>query len=371
MKILFVGDVSNLHNTLSHALKGMGHDCIVITNGNSWQQTDKDISLVRKAGTFGTVKYFLDLSRALLNMRGYDIVHIIAPHFLTLRPEKLAKVLAYLKRYNKHVFYSACCTDYYYLTACHDGNTFKYSDFLIGDTPSPYVQSPEWNEHSHWNLPEVVEYQKHFVNQVDGIVACLYEYYMSYNGIAPQKLCYAGIPIDTRELKLKNIGNTPDKVRFFIGIQKAKNILKGTDRMLDALKRVCERYPSMCEMVVAENVPYKQYVEMMRSSHVILDQLYSYTPATNALIAMAQGLVAVSGAEPEYYKFINEPINQPIINVSPLKEDDIYNKLEWLVLNKNYIPNLALMSRDFVVKHNDSRLVAQRHINFWNKFITK
>ena len=56
---------------------------------------------------------------------------------------------------------------------------------------------------------------------------------------------------------------------------------------------------------------------MMRSSHVILDQLYSYTPATNAMLAMAQGIVAVTGAEPEFYDFIDEHDNRPIINAVP------------------------------------------------------
>ena len=106
---------------------------------------------------------------------------------------------------------------------------------------------------------------------------------------------------------------------------------------------------------------------MMNSSHVMLDQVYSYTPATNALTAMAKGMVTVSGAEPEYYDFIGEHNNRPIINVNPLVEDDIYHQLEWILKNKHEIPRLSRMSRDFVVTHNDSHVVAQRHLDFWNK----
>ena len=49
----------------------------------------------------------------------------------------------------------------------------------------------------------------------------------------------------------------------------------------------------------------------MRQSHLLLDQLYSYSPATNALQAMAMGVVAASGAQPEYYEYIGNPAERP------------------------------------------------------------
>ena len=107
----------------------------------------------------------------------------------------------------------------------------------------------------------------------------------------------------------------------------------------------------------------------MRASHVILDQLYSYTPATNALIAMAQGLVAVSGAEPEYYALIGETANRPIVNVNPAIAGDIDHQLEHIILNKSRLPQWSRQSRDFVVKRNAAPVVAQRHLDFWNQLL--
>lgn len=368
MKILFVGDASNFHNTLAHALKDMGHTCVVISDGSLWQKTDRDINLSRNPGTFGTVKYCLDIIAALPKMRGYDIVHLVNPHFLELRPDKIKKVYSYLKKHNGKVFLSALGTDLQYIRACKDGRIFRYSDYMLGDKPSPYMLSPESAKQDEWFNPECVNYNDFFLKNIDGAIACLYEYYMSYKTVIPERLGYAGIPIDTQEHQPHFIESEPTKVRFFIGIQKKRSVLKGTDRLLAALKRVCERYPDKCEMMIAENVPYKEYVKMMNSSHVLLDQIYSYTPATNALIAMAQGMIAVSGAEPEYYDFIGETSNHPIININPLVDDDIDRKLEWIIQNKHALLELSRMSRDFVLKHNDSRIIAKRHIDFWNKF---
>ena len=371
MKILFIGDASNFHNTLAHALRDMGHTCVVASDGSRWQKNDRDIDITRKSGKLGAIGYMVDIIRKLPQMKNFDIVHFVSPHFFHLRPNKLIPFFKYIKKHNQHVFHSAISTDHQYVKTCYDGKTFRYSDYLIGEKTSPYMKSHEGKAQHQWLSSEVADYNEYFIKNIEGTIACLYEYYVSYKDIIPHKLGYAGIPIDTRSLKPNFIENEPDKVRFFIGIQKDRTILKGTDRLLDALKRVCEQYPNQCEMLVAENVPYKEYVKMMLSSHVILDQIYSYTPATNALIAMAQGLVAVSGAEPEFYDFIGETENKPIINISPMIENDIHNKLEWIIQNKHELPRLSRMSREFVVKHNDSHLVAQRHIDFWDKIISK
>ena len=122
-------------------------------------------------------------------------------------------------------------------------------------------------------------------------------------------------------------------------------------------------------MVVATRMPYHEYTSLMRHSHVILDQLYSYTPATNALIGMAQGLVAVSGAEPEYYDLIGERDNRPIVNVNPLVEGEIEAKLEEIIARKAELPTWAERSRAFVEKHNAAPVVAQRYLDFWNKLL--
>ena len=166
MKILFLGDVSNYHNTLAHALRSKGHECVVASTGCSWQRIACDIDITRKDGLLGTASFAAKLPYLLGKMRNFDIVHFVSPHFLTLKPSKLAQVLAYLKQHNRYLFYSACCTDYSYLTTCHDGTTFRYSDFLIGNEPSPYVQSHEWQQHNHWDNPEVVNYHNHLFKDI-------------------------------------------------------------------------------------------------------------------------------------------------------------------------------------------------------------
>lgn len=371
MKILFAGDASNMHNTLARQLRRMGHHAVVASDGSRWMDTGRDINLFRRPGRWGAMRYVFDIVGALPRMTGYDVVQLSSPIFLRLRPERIKWIFDYLKRNNHHVVLSALSTDVTYYKACHDFHTYRYSDYMIGDKPSPYVDSDEYRaqQQENWRKPFMRRYNDYVLSNIDGVVACLWEYYAAYQSINYTPLAYAGIPIDTEALTLRPLDSEPEKVRFFIGIQPDRTIIKGTDRLLAALKRIYERHPDKCEIDVVQSLPYAQYTQRMREAHVILDQLYSYTPATNALIGMAQGLVAVSGAEPEYYDLIGELDNHPIVNVSPLIERDIETQLEHIIANKALLPEWSRRSRKFVEKHNAAPVVAQRYLDFWESLI--
>lgn len=371
MKILFAGDASNLHNCLAQQLRQMGHEAVVASDGSRWMDTRRDIDLSRRDGMLGTLRYLYDIKRALPKMTGYDIVEIASPIFLRLKPHRIAKVFDFLKANNRRVVLSALATDKVYYDACHDGHTFRYSDYMLGDQPSPYVHSSEYvlQQQDNWKAPFMSEHSRHILDGIDGAVACLYEYYVAYRPVLGDRVAYAGIPIDLEALPFRPLDKSPDKLRLFIGIQRDRHIIKGTDRLLAAMKRVHDRYPGLTELDVVENLPYDEYTRRMRQSHVIVDQLYSYTPATNALIGMAQGLVAVSGAEPEFYDLIGETFNKPVINVSPLVEGDIDRNLSWLVENRDKMPQMARDSRAFVEKHNAAPVVAQRYLDFWSSLL--
>lgn len=371
MKILFVGDASNLHNCLAHALRDLGHTAVVASNGSHWMNTERDINLKRNPGKIGAVRYVLDVLRALPKMRDFDVVQTCGHIFLDLKPGKVRRVFDFLKRHNRSIVMGALGTDYVYYTACHDGKTYRYSDYMVGDKPSPYALSAEYRakHEDNWKLPLMREYSDYVLKHIDGAISCLWEYQACYEPLMGDRIAYGGIPIDTASVVPHIVEHEPDKVKFFIGIQRDRNILKGTDLLLEAARRTVDRYPRQCELTVVESVPYQEYIEKLNSSHVILDQLYSYTPATNALLAMARGLVAVSGAEPEYYDLIGERELRPIVNVNPLIEGDIDAKLEWLVRNKHQLPELSRQSRAFVEKHNEAHIVARRYLDFWNKVL--
>jgi glycosyltransferase involved in cell wall biosynthesis len=359
MKILLIGEFSNLHSTLAEGLKLLGHDVTVASDGCKWMENDSDIFLYRSGYDFyNSIKYLGNVHNAFRKFKDYDVVQIKNPSFLDLNIRRNLNFYRFLLKNNAKVFLGAFGSDYFWEKTCLENEILKYSDMFIGEKALD-IYKCEWlgNEFKEANI-EIAE-------SCNGIVACLYEYYKSYEPYYNDKLEFIPLPINTDLLHYKQKGTQQDKIKFFIGIQKLKNKLKGTDILLEELLKIQEAYPKEVLINKVTSMPWAQYVKIMSESDVILDQLYSYTPAMNGLIAMSQGLVLVGGGEPEMYELLKENNNYPIVNVYPSKED-VYNKLEKLILNKETIPEISKNSRIFIEKHHNYINVAQRYIDFWN-----
>ena len=134
--------------------------------------------------------------------------------------------------------------------------------------------------------------------------------------------------------------------------------------LLRALERVAAERPAECEMVKVESVPFAVYADLMDSSHVLLDQLYSYTPAMNALHAMSKGKVVVGGGEPENYAILHEDELRPIVNVLP-DEASVYRALNQLLDRRDELPELSRQSLAYIARHHDYLKVAQQYVDLW------
>lgn len=368
MKILLLGEYSNLHWTIAEGLRILGHDVTVASGGDRYKNYPRDINLQRNSyGIIDTVKFSWRLLRNIRSFKGYDVVQIINPAFLDAKVSTNRKVFEYLKKHNRKVFLGAFGVDFFWINACLNKETFRYSEFFINGKE---VNNPSANKlKEEWIGSEKEKINKIIADSCDGIIACLYEYYIPYKNCFYKKLTYIPEPINETEVKFKQRGDN-DKVRFFIGIQTERSQIKGTDILYKVLQEVHNKYPDLSEIKKVESAPYDEYVKAMENSDVILDQLYSYTPAMNAFIAMAQGLVVVGGGEKETYDILGEEENMPIINVTP-DEKDIFDKLEWLIQNRHEIPRLSLQSRKFVEKHHNYVKVAQQYIDFWSSTLKK
>lgn len=365
MKILLLGDYSNVHATLAEGLRQLGHEVTVASDGDEWKNYPRDIDLYRDLnwGTWKTLRYLWHLVKVFRKFRGYDVVQLINPIFIPLKAERIMPFYNFLRRFNKRVFLGAFGMDHYWVQAGLDCTTFRYSDFNMGLEVRESEENDIWIR--EWLRGKKGELNQRIAADCDGIIAGLYEYYASYAPHYADKMTFIPFPIrPNKEVKVSE--QVPQRVRFFIGIQKHRSAYKGTDIMLRALERVAQELPEKCEIVRVENVPFAEYVQLMNGSDVILDQLYSYTPAMNALEAMARGLIVVGGAEPEHYTLMNEHKLQPIINVQP-QEESVYQALKELALHPERIPQLKRDSVNYILKHHDYIKVAKRYLEVWSK----
>ena len=237
MKILLVGEYSNVHWTLAEGLRALGHDVTVVSDGDRWKDYPRDISIVRRGRSLiSGVKYLVRLARVWPRLKGYDVVQLINPVFLDLKAERIMPFYRRLRRNNGKVFMGAFGIDKYWVKAGLNCRTFRYSDFNIGSelrhNADNDLMIADWLRGAKGVLNDQV------ANDCDGIIAGLYEYYASYNPYFSEKLRFIPFPIFVDESRQKLRKADDGIVKFFVGVQKARSAYKGTDIMLKALRRV-------------------------------------------------------------------------------------------------------------------------------------
>ena len=367
MKILFVGDYSGFHATLARELRKLGHHCTVVGDGSRCMDTERDIDLSRRPGLFGGFGYLGKVFRLWPQFRGYDVVQLINPNFLHLRPGKLRYFLRELKENNGLLGLSLAGSDPVSVKACVEDGLFRYSEFKVGNETTEYVRSTPGIIYK-WLNGQMGDHCRFVYENIDCAISALYEYHVASERYLPATLLkYAGIPVDVDALEFREYEPAPDgRLNLMVGIKSEMELFKGTDRLLAAAREVERRHPDRCVVTVARDLPFNQYLRKLDQADVVLDQLYSYTPATNALQAMAMGKIVVSGAEPEYYDFIGEEQLHPIVNVVP-DDAQIVDTLEKLVLSSaEELKARSREGRKFVERHNAARIVAARFVSAWN-----
>lgn len=356
MRILLLGEYSNVHATLARGLRALGHEVTVASNGDFWKDYPRDIDLSRRPGHLGGMALLAKVCASLPRMTGYDVVQLINPMFLELRAERIFPIYRWLRRHNRKVVLCAFGMDYYWVNECVTRKHLRYSDFNIGGelrhTPDSERERREWLGTAKERLNRMI------AADCDHIVTGLYEYHSCYQPLFPDKTTFIPFPIDVPEAPVSIAPS--DRLRIFIGVNRGRSAYKGTDIMLSAARRIAQAYPDRVELRIAESVPFARYERMVEGSDLILDQLYSYTPSMNPLMAMSKGVVCVGGGEPENYDILGETDLRPIINVQPT-ESSVYHELEQLVLHPDRLPRLRRDSREYVLRHHEYRHVARAY----------
>lgn len=367
-KILLLADYSNFHATLAKGLRRLGCEVTLVSDGGTYMMCERDIDISRRydskvGGLLHAINLYLTLKRKI---KEFDIVSFRDPAFLNLKPDRIRWFFNQITSSNSNFFLSYLTTDIPFLNMLErEDSPLRYSEWFVEGRPNR-LRIEDEAQWEGWHSKPMRQLNDLFYSRMKGAVTALYEYHLAARSVFPEeKIAYGGIPIDLDEISPQEI-DRPKKIRIFLARDYRRKLQKGSDLMEEVARRVVDRYPDKAEFVMIENVPRSQYMDIMRSCHVLLDQMYSYTPATTALEGMASGLTVVSGAEPEFYEFIGEKENFPIVNAS-IHPELLEKSIEELVTHPNRMLERSRRGREFVTKHNHLEVVARRFLNFWLK----
>lgn len=368
MKVLLVGDYSFVHYYLKQGLAELGHDVVLVSDGEGKRNVARDIDVARdmKYGKLGGLKVLWALLRNVSRLRGYDMVVIYSYNIVPLRAWWNIRLLHYLKKHNRFVL-AGCNGDDPQVVEMQAKGVPRYSEMYWNGK----LQNIEENSvrFKHHDSQESISCWKELSNEAELILPCLYEYWLAYSkSDYSGKLCYMPLPIRIPDsVAVKGKGR---QIKVLVGVQSKREYMKGARKIGKMVEEVSRRHPGRLDVRYVENVPYNEYCVMLDDADVLVDQLYSFTPSMNSLAAMARGTVVIGGGEEEFYDFIGEKELRPIINVSPEKSfEDNVKAIEAALIPEGSVKRLSQESIEFVKKYHDCRKVAARHVELYNKLI--
>lgn len=355
MKILLLGEFSALHKNLKEGLVELGHEVTIASSGDGWKKISNDIDFgSNKNGFIGKLHKVFNLLKAIPKLRNYDVVQFVSP---VVFPRKFGInnfIVEYIIRSNKKVFLvGAGATSENSAIADFFENEFKYPELF------KVIKN---KEAELWSQTEGGRaYNKWFLKNINGYIPIMYEYAQPYRNIGYKKLCET-IPIPMNIDKVSYIENNPgNKIVFFHGINREEE--KGTPLIREAMSRLQKNYPNDVVCKLEGKLPLDEYLELLKTTNVVIDQVYSASVGVNGIYNLALGKVVVGGGDEENLEEFNIA-RSPLI---PIKADvdDIYSKLEEIVINRENIKELGLESRRFAEDVHDYKKIAAQYIETW------
>lgn len=381
MKILLCGDYSSVHSELSSALKQMGHDVTVFSDGDGSKNFPADIKLTfegKRRSLFGKVIYIL---LDLLGLYGffsyrskmkevefekYDIVQIINP--VIFHPFGALGSFLLLRRLRKvagKFFLCGMGDDSYWVAACLRGK-YKYSamDRLTLSTFPDY----------YYSLKYVVSPAFYFLNRYavkisNGIITGLDDYKIAYEDAHPN-VRLIRLPISKDRFTPPKVDkNKSDKVTIFHAWQKGKESKKGNDILDAAAKKVMEAYgESKVKYIVASGLPYDEFIKSYNACDIYLDQVYSYDRGVSAALGMCAAKVVFSGFELEKRFSLLTPENIKINGVNATSDiDDLVAPLAFLIENPDVLTEISNSAYTYALDNFEASKIAKEYLEFWAK----
>jgi glycosyltransferase involved in cell wall biosynthesis len=379
MRILLVGEYSRLHNSLKEGLQKLGHEVILVSSGDDFKNFESDFSVksnffssywftkkvrngLKKIIQFDLQKvertirfYFL-----LPKLKGFDHVQFINSDALELNPKISLFFYKKLKHQNKQLSLLIC------------GDEPPVIDYLLKNELNYSIMSPYLNDRSlkkefRFSLKYLQTNYKMVFNWLKENTNKLIVSDLDYK-IPMERMNYVvnfiPNPINTDKITFTTL-ELNDKVTIFLGINRLSYIKKGIHFFEEALAIIEKKYANQVEIIVTENIPYQQYIELYNKAHILLDQVYAYDQGYNALEAMAKGKVVFTGAEKEFTEQY-QLTERVAINALP-DVTDLVKELSFLIENPQEIIEIGKRARTFIEKEHDYIKIAERYLDKWDK----
>ena len=379
MWILLVGEFSRLHNSLKEGLEALGHEVIIIANGDSFKNYPSDLStkarwcetklgnitrqIIYRLSKFDIAKIEFGLRFYLFikRLKNYDIVQLINEQPIQTIPVFERFLIRKIFKQNKNVFLLCCSVDFE--VAQHLMNKKERYSIM-----NPYFENPNSIKEYQFILdflkPNHKKTHDLIYENICGVIASDIDYVLPLQK-HPKFLDLIPNPVNISKIKHYDL-KIDGKIIIFLGINRSTYYTKGISFFEKAIEIIKEKYPDKVEVIIVENLPYQEYISLYDKAHIVLDQVYGFDQGYNALEAMAKGKVVFTGAETEFEKHYN--LTEKVAINALADVDYLVESLSDLIEHPEKIKVIGNRARTFVEKEHDYIKIAQKYLKTWSLY---
>ena len=379
MKILLIGEYSNLHNSLKQGLIKLGHEVVLIGSGDGFKKYNVDILIKstifenkflkiiakvfdRITGiSLNEIEIYYKARKIMQSLKNFDVVQLINERSFNTSAYLEANLLKDIFKNNKNVFLLACGVDFKSISYAKN-KKFRYSiltPYLENNaSKKQYRHILKYLNSDHKKLSEYIE------QNIQGIISSDLDYHIPYKN-SNKYLGMIPNPVNTNVLNMQS-EYINGKIIILHAINSKNKIKKGNKFFEKSLSIIENKYPDQVQIIRTTDVSYSNHIENVKKCHILLDQVYAYDQGYNALEAMAMGRVVFTGAEKEWAEFYNIIQDTVVINSLP-KVSKIVEKLSWLIENPQQLKVISKNAREFIINHHDYKIITKKYLKVWTK----
>lgn len=376
MRILLLGEYSRLHNTLKEGLVALGHEVILIGNGDGFKQYPVDYSIEAKWSHTKLVNIFrqiifritkFDIGKIeteirfyflLPKLKGFDVVQLINESPIkTLKSWELL-LLKKIVENNNNLFLLSSGVDYLNVNYWFNHKEEKSILKPLFENPSlqkEYQYVLEYQTKQHKKIHDFI--YKH----CQGIIATDVDYLLPLKG-NPKFLGLIPNPINLAKLGFQEL-KIENKIVIFLGINQWSYYQKGIRYFEKALEIIQEKYKDNVEIIVVKNIPYSDYINLYNKAHILLDQMHGHDQGYNALEAMAKGKVVFTNASSVFEKYYN--LDEKVAIHAEPNVDYLVAQLSFLIENPKELIAISKRARAFIEKEHNYLKIAEKYLKTW------
>lgn len=377
MKILLLGEYSRLHNSLKAGLLAHNCDVTLLGDGDGFKNFPSDISIQPTLFNNSFLKYLKvgvykitgwDLTKLergirfwlqLHKLKNYDVVQLINETPIKTYPSWERFLLKKVFKQNNNIVLLSCGADYVNINYA-----VNHKDEL--SLLTPYFKSVELKSHFSFALVYLKKSHKKthdfIYKNIDAVVASDFDYVAPLKGFEKYKGLIPNPIITINQNSEEN--NDEGKIKIFLGINRWNYHAKGISFFEEALLKIEKRYPTNVIIIKTENLPYNKYMSLLKSSQIVLDQVYSKDQGFNALESMALGKVVFTGGDSEFLTHFNLTEDEVCIDAKP-DVSYLFEKLSYLIENPEKIKEIGNKAQKFVEKDHHYIEVAKKYLELY------